>query len=128
MDITKDYYAILGLVPSAEETVIRAAYKALAHRYHPDRNQSHAAEAGRKMAELNEARDALLDPIKRKQYDQARGANTKDSDGYLEDEQTDPPPEYDPLEEDWRLIVKYYPDLVALEASCHIPADCKASC
>jgi curved DNA-binding protein CbpA len=39
MDASKDYYAILGLTPSAEEVVIRAAYKALAQRYHPDRTK-----------------------------------------------------------------------------------------
>lgn len=55
MDIHKDYYAVLGVLPSAEEVVIRAAYKALAQRYHPDRHQGHEAESSRKMADLNEA-------------------------------------------------------------------------
>ena len=32
-----DYYAVLGVNPGAEDIVIRAAYKALAQRYHPDR-------------------------------------------------------------------------------------------
>ena len=32
MDATKDYYAILGVLPTAEDVVIRAAYKALAQR------------------------------------------------------------------------------------------------
>ena len=32
----KDYYAILGVHPSAEEAVISAAYRALAKLYHPD--------------------------------------------------------------------------------------------
>jgi hypothetical protein len=36
MDMNKDYYAILGLTPSADAVVIRAAYRALAQRYHPD--------------------------------------------------------------------------------------------
>ena len=35
MDFSKDYYAILGVHPSAEKVVIDAAYKALAKRYHP---------------------------------------------------------------------------------------------
>ena len=33
----KDYYAILGVTPQAEDVVIKAAYRALAQRYHPDR-------------------------------------------------------------------------------------------
>ena len=35
MDQNKDYYAILGVHPTAEKAVIDAAYKALAKRYHP---------------------------------------------------------------------------------------------
>ena len=35
MDQNKDYYAILGVHPTAEQSVIDAAYKALAKRYHP---------------------------------------------------------------------------------------------
>lgn len=33
----KDYYATLGVTPQAEDVVIKAAYRALAQRYHPDR-------------------------------------------------------------------------------------------
>ena len=33
----KDYYAILGVMPDAQDIVIKAAYRALAQRYHPDR-------------------------------------------------------------------------------------------
>ena len=35
MIFNKDYYRILGVIPSAEDFIIRAAYKALAQRYHP---------------------------------------------------------------------------------------------
>ncbi|WP_103965400.1 J domain-containing protein [Nitrosomonas ureae] len=37
MNENKDYYAILGVTPLADNVVIRAAYKALAQRYHPDK-------------------------------------------------------------------------------------------
>ena len=37
MDKTMDFYAELGVAPEAEPDVIRAAYRALAKRYHPDR-------------------------------------------------------------------------------------------
>lgn len=114
MDATKDYYAILGLAPSAEESVIRAAYRVLAQRYHPDRNHGNEEEAGRKMAELNEARDVLLDPIKRKNYDEQRGVNN-DSDSIFDDESANASHEADPLEEDWQVIVKYYPELAEID-------------
>jgi molecular chaperone DnaJ len=38
MNIDKDYYGILGVSPHAEFVVIKAAYKALASRYHPDKS------------------------------------------------------------------------------------------
>ncbi len=36
----KDYYGILGVTATAELAVIKAAYKALAAIYHPDKNSS----------------------------------------------------------------------------------------
>ena len=41
--MTQDHYAILGVTPTAEPAVIRAAYLALMREYHPDRNPSAAA-------------------------------------------------------------------------------------
>ncbi len=55
MDKNKDYYAILGVHPTAEIAVIEAAYKALAKRYHPDVSQDNPEEAHRRMQEINEA-------------------------------------------------------------------------
>jgi curved DNA-binding protein CbpA len=46
----KDYYVILGVLPDAEDIVIKAAYKALVQRYHPDRYKGNAQEAQRKTA------------------------------------------------------------------------------
>tara|TARA_Y100000746_G_scaffold192746_1_gene173366 strand:+ start:30 stop:152 length:123 start_codon:yes stop_codon:yes gene_type:complete len=37
LDTNKNYYAALGVLPTAKDAVIRAAYKALAQRDHPDR-------------------------------------------------------------------------------------------
>ena len=62
----KDYYRILGVLDDAEDIIIRAAYKALAQRYHPDKWLGSPEEANRRMAEINEAYSVLSDPIKRK--------------------------------------------------------------
>ena len=42
-DPNKDYYGVLGVTPTAELAVIKAAYKALAAIYHPDKNSSKEA-------------------------------------------------------------------------------------
>jgi hypothetical protein len=67
----KDYYAILGVVPTAEAALIKAAYRRLSKLYHPDVYHGH--DAKQKMSELNEAYDVLSDAGKRKRYDDARG-------------------------------------------------------
>lgn len=116
MDTTKDYYAILGVLPTAEEVVIRAAYRALSQRYHPDRFEGDKQEANRKMAEINEAYSILSDADRRKEYDSIRGPNTQSGDSYFDGEADDIPPHYDPLERDWAVAVKYYSDLQEIES------------
>jgi DnaJ-class molecular chaperone len=68
----KDYYHIMQVDATADITVIAAAYKALAAKYHPDRNRS--LDATRRMQEINEAYDILSDPQQRATYDRRRGA------------------------------------------------------
>jgi curved DNA-binding protein CbpA len=65
--VTPDLYAILGVSPSAEPAVIRAAYLALMRKYHPDRNPS-AAAAERSRAVIA-AFKVLGDFERRSQYD-----------------------------------------------------------
>lgn len=115
MNPDKDYYAILGVIPGAEDIVIRAAYKALAQRYHPDRFHGLQEDAHARMSELNEAYGVLSDELKRKSYDQRRGAKMDPGGGEFGDAEERPPPGDDPLENDWRIALKYYPDLAALE-------------
>lgn len=70
--MTPDYYATLGLSPTSEDVVIRAAYLALIRRYHPDGNASAAASA--RTRAINAAYAVLSDPDKRAEYDQKRAA------------------------------------------------------
>ena len=72
-----DYYAILGVHPTAEDIVIRAAYKALAQRYHPDRFPGSKDEAHRRMSDLTKAYEVLADPVRRPKYDRRRVAYTQ---------------------------------------------------
>ncbi|PIT78767.1 J domain-containing protein [Limnohabitans sp. B9-3] len=71
MDGFKDFYAVLGVAPAAAPEVIRAAYRALALRHHPDR-QAHRAMDGSVMAGLNKAYEILSCPERRRTYDQWR--------------------------------------------------------
>jgi len=62
-----DYYEVLQVSPRAEADVIRAAYRTLARKYHPD----HGGDA-RRMIALNDAWDVLGDPARRADYDASR--------------------------------------------------------
>lgn len=63
-----DYYKILGLNTNATEKDVKAAYRKLARKYHPDLNPNDA-EANKKFQQINEANEVLGDPEKRKKYD-----------------------------------------------------------
>ena len=76
----KDHYAVLGLLPNAEAVVVKAAYKALAQRYHPDRFRGDPEFARSRMAELNEAYAVLSHPQRRRDYDRELVANLADPD------------------------------------------------
>ena len=80
----KDYYAILGVEPSAGDAEIKTAYRRLARKYHPDVSKEAGAED--KFKSVNEAYEALRDPERRKAYDQLRGR------GYRPGDDIHPPP------------------------------------
>lgn len=72
MNTDRDYYAVLGVLSTAEDVVIDGAYRGLAQRYHPDRFVGDKDEANARMAEINEAYRILSDAELRAQYDRAR--------------------------------------------------------
>ena len=65
----RDYYDVLGASRDASEDALKKAYRTLAMKYHPDRNQGDAG-AEHKFKEVNEAYDVLRDNQKRAAYDQ----------------------------------------------------------
>ncbi|PPJ43951.1 MULTISPECIES: DnaJ C-terminal domain-containing protein [unclassified Pseudoxanthomonas] len=82
----KDYYAVLGVEPSAGDAEIKTAYRRLARKYHPDVSKEAGAEDQFKA--VNEAYEALRDPQKRAAYDQLRAR------GYRPGEEFRPPPDF----------------------------------
>jgi len=71
-----DPYAVLGVQRTATEAEIRAAYRELVAKYHPDRHQGNPLEdlAAAKLAEINRAYEILSDPERRAEYDSGRRA------------------------------------------------------
>ncbi len=68
MSEKRDYYDVLGINKNATEQEIKSAYRKMALKYHPDRNQGDK-EAEQKFKEINEAYEILKDPEKKSMYD-----------------------------------------------------------
>ncbi|MGZ3560987.1 MAG: DnaJ C-terminal domain-containing protein [Vulcanimicrobiaceae bacterium] len=65
----KDYYQILGVSKEATDKQIKAAYRKLAKKWHPDANLDNPKEAEEKFKDIQEAYEVLGDPEKRRKYD-----------------------------------------------------------
>ena len=106
-----NYYKVLGVQHDAEIIVIKAAYKALAQRYHPDKFEGSKDVANLRMSEINQAYAVLSDPTLKNAYDeQIRTHNTEldEEDQFYESDQSE-------IDEEWEKAIEYYPDLVDIE-------------
>src|SRR3954471_18227686 len=65
-----DYYDTLGVKREASADEIKAAFRTLAKKWHPDRNPNNKTESEEKFKEIAEAYSVLSDEQKRTQYDQ----------------------------------------------------------
>jgi molecular chaperone DnaJ len=67
-----DFYIVLGLAPGASVAEIKRAYRRLARRHHPDINPGdHTADE--RFRRISEAYETLVDPERRRRYDQTGG-------------------------------------------------------
>lgn len=71
-----DFYKILGLGDDASSAEIKAAFRRLALKYHPDRNPGDP-EAIELFSAIHKAYDVLSDPVKRAEYDSKRNQGVK---------------------------------------------------
>ena len=65
----EDYYNVLGVERNANQDDVKRAYRKLALKYHPDKNQGNK-EAEEKFKVAAEAYEVISDPAKRQRYDQ----------------------------------------------------------
>lgn len=65
-----DPYSVLQVVPTADQEVIHAAYRALAQKFHPDRDRSR--RAAERMLQLNRAYTLVRDEKARAAHDRSR--------------------------------------------------------
>jgi molecular chaperone DnaJ len=73
-------YEVLEVSPNACDAVIRAAYRCLVQRWHPDRNPGDAA-AGERLSLINQAYAVLADPVRRARFDRSAGLARLDQRG-----------------------------------------------
>ncbi|WP_395339306.1 J domain-containing protein [Ningiella sp. W23] len=98
------YYSTLGVTHTAEDFVIKAAYKALMRAYHPDRVNGYEAY----VKAINNAYDVLSDSVKRAEYDSSQKGSIDES--YFEDTESSREIAND-VSSDWQVVIEYFPEL-----------------
>jgi len=80
----RTHYEVLGVAQTASVKEIKASFRLLARKYHPDLNPG---MEGKRFRQIMEAYDVLSDRLKRKQYDRLlREAQEKPQEGLLTEE------------------------------------------
>jgi curved DNA-binding protein CbpA len=100
-----DYYELLEVHRTASAEVIRASFRALSQKWHPDRNSDHAATA--RMQALNEAYRTLSDPALRAAYDQARSPSVAAASEQTDDRPIQAEQPEEDLPPEWLVVIGF---------------------
>lgn len=113
MNVETDYYAILGVLPSIDQSALAAVYRALLKKYHPDVHSGDPINANSITRRINEAYEVLGSAASRAEYDRRR-KHHRTSSGDFEYNSRRPEGGKDAPDEQllasWRYIVRYYPE------------------
>lgn len=106
----KTYYQVLGVLPDAEDAVIKAAWRSLTLRYHPDKWSGDPAVAHERMSEINRSYAVLSKAAERAAYD----AGLVETAGFSEDARAEVPDEAQAafeaaLDADWQYAMEFFP-------------------
>ena len=105
-----NHYDTLGVAQSAELEVIRAAFRALAKKYHPDTFSGEKSIAEEKIREINLAFEILSDPKTRKSHDEEL-KKQKSSSGFESYDDFEKETAADNvLAEDWSTLIEVFPE------------------
>lgn len=107
----KDYYAVLGVLPSIEQSALKAVYAALMKKYHPDVTTMPKNEAELRAKEINEAYSVLGDTAKRAEYDAQRKQSSSQSGDYSQESSSASSADnLDPqFQNDWKFVISHFP-------------------
>lgn len=105
MDTEKDYYAVLGVLPSIDDIALTAVYRALLKKYHPDVSNGSKEEAEKRTKETVEAYEVLGNAESRRAYDKVRK-----NIGLGNYQQEDTTSSSNETIADWEMVKRYFPE------------------
>ena len=111
----KTYYQMLGLLVTAEDLVIRAAYRSLSNKYHPDKWTGDKEIAHVRMSEINAAYETLGDSKRRQRYDdELRKLGKYDDAADIDNNNSDFEGLYSEHSDAWDVALQFFPNLNGL--------------
>ena len=120
MDTSEDLYSILGVLHSADTEIIKAVFRTLAKRYHPDRfSDPAAADQGKEhFIKIQKAYEILINPETRAQYDREYNEDRGDrgefrADAGPDEARDDNSEDFGDAElaADWATAIEYFPEV-----------------